>query len=214
MADATIGKGTKAGAELSDFISEIELIRDRKKQIVDQEKEIFAVAKAKGYDPKTIRRILKLRGDDNKKHQEAEALFDSYMHAIGMAEDLPLFRTVEKMGVDVAVAEQVVEALSLLVPTAGEIVVKVGAARLRLYRDKDGVAHVEDAVDARPLDPRYPDKEMSSAESALPPSSKARGLSKAAISAAVERAEASAREKRTMEELRKEASSMEGTAAK
>jgi uncharacterized protein (UPF0335 family) len=207
----SIGKGTKAGAELAGIISEVESVRDRKKQISDQEKEIFAAAKVKGYDPKTIKRILKVRGEDNKKWQEAQALFDSYMHAIGMAEDLPLFRTVEKMGVDVTVAEQVVEVLSLLVPTAGEIVVKVGAARLRLYRDKEGEPHCEDAVDSMPLDPRYPDKSPSP-ESTFPPSPKARGLSKEAISAAVERAEATAREKRTMESLRKEAASMEGAA--
>lgn len=193
----TIGKGTEAGKELNGFISEIELVRDRKKQIGDQEKEIFATAKAKGYDPATIRRILKLRGLDNKKWQESEALFDSYMHAIGMAEDLPLFRAVGLMGVDVTIAEQVVEALSLLVPAAGDIIVKVGAARLRLYRDENGVAHAEeykDAIHARAIDPRYGPGEgpLSEPTSIYPPSAKARGLSKEAIRAAVDRAEASA----------------------
>jgi uncharacterized protein (UPF0335 family) len=193
----TVGKGTTAGKELSGFISEIERVRDRKKQVGDEEKGIFASAKAKGYDPKTIRRILTFRGQDTKKRQEAETLFDSYMHATGMADDLPLFRTVGLMGVDVTVAEQVVEALSLLVPTAGDIVVKVGAARLRLYRDKEGVPHVEEykeAIHARTtLDPRYGEGEGStSGETVYPPSPRARGLSKEAIKAAVERAEASA----------------------
>lgn len=190
----TIGKGTEAGKELSGIISEIELVRDRKKQITDQEKGIFASAKAKGYDPKTIRRILKLRGEDNKKREEAEALFDSYLHAIGMAEELPLFRAVGLMGVDVTVSEQVIEALSQLVPMAGEIVVKIGAARLRLYRDKEGAAHVEEAVESKPLDPRYSKGEgpLSDPTSVYPPSPRARGLSKEAIRAAVERAEASA----------------------
>lgn len=194
----TIGKGTAAGKELGGIIGEIEAVRDRKKQIGDQEKEIFATAKAKGYDPKTIRRILTLRGQDAKKREEAETLFDSYLHAIGMAVDLPLFRAVGLMGTDVTVAEQVVEALSQLVPAAGEIVVKVGAARLRLFRDKDGEAHVEDVIDSRPLDPRYADgdKPLSEPTSTYPPSGRARGLSKEAIRAAVERAEASAAEKR------------------
>lgn len=194
----SIGKGTAAGKELSGIISEIELVRDRKKQIGDQEKEIFAAAKAKGYDPKTIRRILQLRQQDQKKRQESEALFDSYMHAIGMAEDLPLFRAVGLMGVDVTVSEQVIEALSLLVPIAGEIVVKIGAARLRLFRDKDGEAHVEEAAESKPLDPRYSKGEgpLSEPTSTYPPSPRARGLSKEAIAAAVARAEASAAEKR------------------
>lgn len=198
MTGTTVGKGTTAGKELNGIISEIEMVRDRKKQIGDQEKEIFAAAKAKGYDPKTIRRILQLRQQDQKKRQESEALFDSYMHAIGMAEELPLFRAVGMMGVDVTVSEQVIEALSLLVPSAGEIVVKIGAARLRLFRDKDGEVHVEEAAEAKPLDPRYSKGEgpLSEPTSSYPPSGRARGLSKEAIRAAVERAEASAAEKR------------------
>ncbi len=196
----TIGKGTEAGKELAGFISEIERVRDRKKQVTDEEKGIFAAAKAKGYDTKTIRRILTLRGEDNKKRQEAEALFDSYLHAIGMAEDLPLFRAVGLMGVDVTVAEQVVEALSQLVPVAGEIVVKVGAARIRLYRDKDGNPHAEEAKEGTiipPLDPRYGYSGKDEVESTYPPSGKARGLSRDTIRAIVERAEASAAAART-----------------
>jgi uncharacterized protein (UPF0335 family) len=195
----TVAKGSAAGTELSGIITEVERVRDRKKQISDQEKEIFAAAKAKGYDPKTIRRILSLRSQDEKKRQESEALFDSYMHAIGMAEELPLFRAVGLMGVDVTVGEQVIEALSLLVPTAGEIIVKVGAARLRLFRDKDGEPHVEEEAELKPLDPRYADGEgpLSTPTSVYPPSERSRrGLSKDAIHAAVERAEARAAEKR------------------
>lgn len=194
----SIGKGTMAGKELAGFVSEIERVRDRKKQIGDQEKEIFASAKAKGYDPKTIRRILTLRQQDQKKRQEADALFDSYMHALGMADDLPLFRAVGLMGVDVTVSEQVIEALSQLVPTAGEIIVKVGAANLRLFRDKDGEVHVEEAAPVKPLDPRYSAGEgpLSEPTSSYPPSERARGLSKDAIRAAVERAEAAAAAKK------------------
>lgn len=194
----TIGKGTAAGTELSGFISEIERVRDHKKQVADEEKGIFAAAKAKGYDTKTMRRILTLRGQDQKAREEAEALFDSYMHALGMAAELPLFRAVGMMGVDVTVADQVVEALSLLVPTAGDIIVKVGAARIRLFRDEDGEAHAEEYKEvsrAKPLDPRYADGEgpLPEPTSVYPPSPRARGgLSKETIRAIVERAEASA----------------------
>lgn len=197
-----IGKGTEAaGKELAGIISEIERVRDRKKQITDEEKGIFAAAKAKGYDVKTIRRILKLRGEDNKKREEAEALFDSYLHAIGMAEDLPLFRAVGLMGVDVTIGEQVVEALSQLVPIAGEIIVKVGAARIRLYRDKDGNPHAEEYKETapiRPHDPRYADGEgpLSEPTSVYPPSPRARGVSKEVIASIVARAEAAAAAKK------------------
>jgi uncharacterized protein (UPF0335 family) len=199
MSELSLGKGSTAGKELAGIVGEIEHVRERKKQVSDQEKEIFASAKAKGYDPKTIRRILKYRGEDNKSREEAEALFDSYIHAIGMAKDLPLFRSVAMMGVDVTVGEQVIEALSLLVPAAGEIIVKVGAARIRLFRDKDGEPHAEEYEDIiTPRDTRYTPGEgpLSEETSSYPPSTRARGLSKEAIRAAVARAEASAAEKR------------------
>lgn len=199
MTEATIGKGTKAGKELASIVGEIEHVRERKKQIGDQEKELFASAKAKGYDPGTIRRIIKYRAEDNQKREEAEALFDSYLHAIGMAKDLPLFRSVAKMDVDVTMADQVIEALSLLVPAAGEFIIKVGAARMRLFRDKEGEPHVEEYEDIiKPRDPRYSPGEgpLSEPTSTYPPSGRARGLSKEAIRAAVERAEAAAAEKR------------------
>jgi uncharacterized protein (UPF0335 family) len=198
----SVGKGTKAGAELSGFVTDIEAVRDRKKQIGDQEKELFASAKAKGYDTKTIRRILKVRATDSKHYQESESLFDSYMHALGMAEELPLFRAVGMMGVDTAAAEQCIEALSLLVPAAGEIIVKIGGAQLRLYRDSEGEPHCEEVAEILPVlrrtrDPRYDDGEgpLPEGEVVAGPSSRSRrGLSKEAIAAAVARAEARAAE--------------------
>ena len=51
----TIGKGTKSGKELRGLIEEIEGVRDRKKQLSEQEKEIFQRGKTLGFDVKTIR---------------------------------------------------------------------------------------------------------------------------------------------------------------
>jgi len=87
----TIGKGTKSGKELRGLIEEVEGVRDRKKQLSEQEKEIFQRGKALGFDVKTIRSILTLRKLDVSKRQEQEALLDTYMHAIGMSEEPPLF---------------------------------------------------------------------------------------------------------------------------
>ena len=92
-----------------------------------------------------------------------------------------------------------------MVPTAGEIVVKVGAARLRLYRDSDGEPHCEEYEEVAPVsrrsaDPRYADGDTPLADDEIyagPSPRTRRGLSKEAIAAAVERAEARAAESRT-----------------
>lgn len=75
---------------------------------------------------------------------------------------------------------------------------RIGAARIRLYRDTDGNPHAEEAIESKPLDPRHTAREGASApegESSFPASPRARGLSKEAIARIVERAEASAKEK-------------------
>src|SRR5690606_13780660 len=43
--------------------------------------------------------------------------------------------------------DEVIEAFKLLVPTDGEIIVKIGAQPVRLYRDENGDAQAEDVVE-------------------------------------------------------------------
>lgn len=146
----TIGKGTKSGRELRGFIEEIEGVDDRMKQLRESKTAIFARAKEHSFDVKTIRKLLALRRQKPQERQEAEALLDTYMVAIGMAEELPLFASVAKAGVDLAVREQAVEFLKKLVPPTGEIVLKLGGLPVRVYRDADGASHAEE-VDDKPV---------------------------------------------------------------
>jgi uncharacterized protein (UPF0335 family) len=143
----TIGKGTKVGKELLGFIEEIESVKERKKQLSEAEKSIFQEAKAKGFDTKTIRRLIAMRAEDVSKRQEAEALLDTYMHAIGMGEEPPLFAAMGAIGVDLAAREEAVEFLKKIVPRSAELILKVGGKPIRIFRDLDGEAKAEEVVD-------------------------------------------------------------------
>lgn len=143
----TIGKGTKVGKELLGFIEEIEGVKERKKQLSEAEKSIFQEAKAKGFDTKTIRRLIAMRAEDVSKRQEAEALLDTYMHAIGMGEEPPLFAAMGAIGVDLAAREEAVEFLKKIVPKSAELILKIGGTPIRIFRDLDGEAKAEEVVD-------------------------------------------------------------------
>lgn len=142
-----IGRNTISGRNLMAIIERIERIRDQKKQLAEDEKLVFAEAGATGFDNKTIRNVLRRRAAKPADVEEAESMLDLYLHAIGMATETPLFRSVGNMSVDLAARDEVIEAFKLLVPTEGEIIVKIGKQPVRLYRDADGVAQAEDMID-------------------------------------------------------------------
>lgn len=153
----TIGRNTVSGRALLDIIERVERIREEKKSLGEQESAVLAEAKATGYDPKTIRNVLKRRSVDSAKYEEAQASFDVYMHAIGMSHETPLFRAVGLMNVDLTSREEVIEALKLLVPATGEIIVaSPGGGRVRLWRDDDGIAQAEDYVEKPKPPPSQP----------------------------------------------------------
>ncbi|MEZ5839234.1 MAG: DUF2312 domain-containing protein [Hyphomicrobiales bacterium] len=83
MTDAN--PGGVAGAQLRSFIERIERLEEEKKTISDDIKDVFAEAKATGFDVKTMRQVIRIRKQDKEERQEAEALLDLYLHALGMA---------------------------------------------------------------------------------------------------------------------------------
>lgn len=138
------GRNTVSGRELTAFVDRIERIREQKKALGDDEKQVFAELKAKGFTPQRVREVLKIRTQKPRDRQEAESELDMYLHALGMATDAPLFRAVGAMGVDLAVREQVIDAFKQLVPPNGEIIIKVGGSPVRLWREGEGDVSAED----------------------------------------------------------------------
>jgi uncharacterized protein (UPF0335 family) len=80
-----VAAGGIARDQLKSIIERIEKLEEEKKAIADDIKEVFAEAKANGYDVKTLRQVLRIRKQDNAERQEQEALLDLYLHALGMA---------------------------------------------------------------------------------------------------------------------------------
>lgn len=75
-----------AADRLRSFIERIERLEEEKKGVAEDIKEVFAEAKSTGFDIKTMRQIIKLRGMDAAKRQEAEALLETYKAALGIAD--------------------------------------------------------------------------------------------------------------------------------
>lgn len=73
--------------QLRAFVERIERLEDEKKTISDDVKEVYAEARANGFDVKVMRRIVALRRVDPNERMEMEAILDLYMHALGMIPD-------------------------------------------------------------------------------------------------------------------------------
>lgn len=81
MTDASY---TVAADELRSFVERIERLGAEKADLADQEKEVFAEAKARGYDVKVLRLVIAQRKRDRDDLAEEEALLEMYKQALGM----------------------------------------------------------------------------------------------------------------------------------
>lgn len=72
------------GDELRAFIERIERLAAEKAEIADQIALVYAEAKARGYDTKTMRRIVALRKRSADEVAEENAVLDLYLEAIGL----------------------------------------------------------------------------------------------------------------------------------
>lgn len=70
--------------ELRSFIERAEQLASEKRDIAEQEKEVFAEAKDRGYDTKVMRKIIRDRKIARDALAEFEAVEDLYRNAIGM----------------------------------------------------------------------------------------------------------------------------------
>ena len=70
--------------ELRQFVERIERLDAEKKDIAEQQKEVMAEAKARGYDTKVLRKVIALRKRDANDVAEEEAVLEMYKEALGM----------------------------------------------------------------------------------------------------------------------------------
>ena len=83
MSDATEAYNVTAD-ELRSFIERAEQLEAEKKDIGEQEKELFAEAKGRGYDTKVMRRVIAPRKRKPDEIAEEEAIVEMYKSALGM----------------------------------------------------------------------------------------------------------------------------------
>ena len=76
--------GNVAADQLRLFIERIERLEEEKKGIADDVKDVYAEAKANGYDTKTMRKIVALRKMEKHARDEADALLETYRNALGL----------------------------------------------------------------------------------------------------------------------------------
>lgn len=70
--------------ELRQFVERFERLEQEKKDIADQQKEVMAEAKGRGYDTKVMRKVIALRKRDANDIAEEEAVLEMYKEALGM----------------------------------------------------------------------------------------------------------------------------------
>jgi len=66
------------------LIERVERLEEEKKGIGDDIKDVYAEAKATGYDPKIMRQIVRIRKMKPDDRREMEAILQTYMNALGI----------------------------------------------------------------------------------------------------------------------------------
>ena len=84
MVDTAPDSYRVAGEELRQFVERFERLEIEKKDISDQQKDVMAEAKSRGYDTRIMRKIVSLRKRDLEDVAEEEAILSMYKTALGM----------------------------------------------------------------------------------------------------------------------------------
>ena len=75
---------------LKKLVARIEALEEEKAARAADIKEVYAEAKAFGFDPKILRKVVALRKKETVARTEEQELIDTYMAALGMLADTPL----------------------------------------------------------------------------------------------------------------------------
>lgn len=77
-------KTTFAHGQLKSLIERIERLEEEKRVLSGDIKEVYAEAKANGFDTKIIRLLVRLRKKEAAEREEEQSMLDVYMAALGM----------------------------------------------------------------------------------------------------------------------------------
>lgn len=89
-ADSSAGTQSEAktkkdvsAARLKSFIQRIEKLMEEKKALTADITEVFSEAKSTGFDPKIMKKVIKIRATDAATREEEESLIGVYLDAVG-----------------------------------------------------------------------------------------------------------------------------------
>ncbi len=71
--------------KLRQTVAKIERLEEEKKEVGEQIKDVYAEAKALGFDTKALRQVISLRKIDRAKREEQEMVLETYLIAVGEA---------------------------------------------------------------------------------------------------------------------------------
>jgi uncharacterized protein (UPF0335 family) len=93
----------QSNGQLRALVERIERLEEDKAAISGDIKEVYAEAKANGFDTKILRKVIALRKKEAAARAEEESMLALYMDALGMLADLPLGQAaMERDGVKAA----------------------------------------------------------------------------------------------------------------
>lgn len=90
MTDTDSDNRSNSNGMLKSLVERVERLEEEKKSIAGDIKEVYAEAKANGFDVKILRKVIAIRKKDAAQRAEEEALVETYMAALGMLADTPL----------------------------------------------------------------------------------------------------------------------------
>ena len=77
--------GSGAGADQhTQYIERIERLEEEKRAMMADIRDVYAEAKATGFDPKIMRQLVKMRAMDRELLQEQDELLQTYRAAVGL----------------------------------------------------------------------------------------------------------------------------------
>ncbi len=83
--DTYLPDGSVSSAELRQYVERLERLEEEKKGLADDIKDVMTELKMQGYDPKIIRKVLRIRKMDRNARREEEVLLETYLNALGDA---------------------------------------------------------------------------------------------------------------------------------
>ncbi|TAK50260.1 MAG: DUF2312 domain-containing protein [Xanthobacteraceae bacterium] len=143
----SIGHNTIQGRRLLEIVEQMEAYNAQAKEIAGLKSALMAAAKSEGFHSGGIRYLIKVRTMKPHDREEADSIRDSYLCAIGMADEPPLFRLMGALAEDALTREALIEKFKELAPPQGDFIIRVGGEPVRIFRDINGCAKAEPYVE-------------------------------------------------------------------